>query len=139
MPRPKKTDSRQPSELELQVLNVLWEKSKATVREVMDALPDGKQRAYTTVLSVMQLMEKKKMLSRSAQGGRHVYRPKLKQAKVGKTLLERIVHYAFGQSASKAIVQLMGNYRLEADEIQEIRALLDQHEEENLKRKGTLC
>ena len=136
MPRPKKTDSRQPSELELQVLNVLWEKSKGTVREVMEALPDGKQRAYTTVLSVMQLMEKKKMLSRSAQGGRHVYRPKLKRAKVGKTLLERIVHYAFGQSASKAIVQLMGNYRLEADEIQEIRALLDQHEEENLKRKG---
>jgi predicted transcriptional regulator len=139
MPRPKKTDSRQPSELELQVLNVLWERSKGTVREVMEALPDGKQRAYTTVLSVMQLMEKKKMLSRSAQGGRHVYRPKLKRAKVGKTLLERIVHYAFGQSASRAIVQLMGNYRLEADEIQEIRALLDQHEEENLKRKGQLC
>ena len=61
MPRPKKTDSRQPSELELQVLNVLWEKTKGTVREVMEALPDGKQRAYTTVLSVMQLMEKKKI------------------------------------------------------------------------------
>ena len=57
----KKESPQRPSDLELQVLAVLWRRGPSTAREVMEALPDGKHRAYTTVLSVMQVMEKKEL------------------------------------------------------------------------------
>jgi predicted transcriptional regulator len=54
-----KNEKYQPAEFELQVLGVLWEHGPSTVREVLERLPDGKPRAYTSVLSVMQVMQKK--------------------------------------------------------------------------------
>ena len=54
--------SVKPSDLEMQVLSVLWERGPSTAREVLEAMPDGKKRAYTSVLSVMQVMEKKGLL-----------------------------------------------------------------------------
>ena len=66
---------KEPSRLELQVLSVLWERGRATVREVQEALPDGKTRAYTTVLTVLQVMEKKGLLTHISQGNTHVYQP----------------------------------------------------------------
>ena len=48
-----------PSDLEMQILSVLWDRGASTAREVLKAMPDGKQRAYTSILSVMQVMEKK--------------------------------------------------------------------------------
>ena len=51
-----------PSDLELQILSFLWEKGPSTAREVLEAIPDGKKRAYTSILSVMQVMEKKGFL-----------------------------------------------------------------------------
>ncbi len=51
--------NREPSRLEMQVLSVLWQRGASSVREVLAVMPDGKARAYTTILSVMQVMEKK--------------------------------------------------------------------------------
>ena len=50
----------QPSNLEMQILSVLWEHGPSTVRDILGKIPDGKKRAYTTVLTMMQIMEKKK-------------------------------------------------------------------------------
>ena len=63
-----------PSNLELQALSVIWHEGPSTVSTVHAALPDGKERAYTTVLSVMQSLERKKLVKRSSIEGRaHVY------------------------------------------------------------------
>ena len=64
-----------PSELESQVLAVLWERGPSVVRDVQEALPDGKQRAYTTVLTTLQVMEKKGFVAHTREGLAHVYRP----------------------------------------------------------------
>jgi predicted transcriptional regulator len=53
----------QPSELELQILGVLWDRGPSTVREIMEGLTDDKERSYTAVLSVVQTMQRKKMVA----------------------------------------------------------------------------
>jgi BlaI family penicillinase repressor len=79
---PKK--SSQPSEFELQVLGVLWEHGPQTVRQVMERLTDGKARAYTSVLSVMQVMQKKGLLrvDKQRDGLAHVFRPKVSREQI---------------------------------------------------------
>ncbi len=59
-----------PSDAEVQILSVLWERGPLTVRELREAMPDGKGRAYTTVLSLVQIMEKKGLVGHTAQGRR---------------------------------------------------------------------
>ena len=58
----------QPSNLEMQILSVLWENGPCTVRDILDKIPDGKKRAYTTVLTMMQIMEKKKLVTHKSVG-----------------------------------------------------------------------
>ena len=71
-----------PSDLEMQILSVLWERGPSTAREVLEAMPDGKKRAYTTILSAMQVMEKKGLLGHTSRGVAHVYRPAVTKRKV---------------------------------------------------------
>ena len=113
-----------PSDLELQVLSVLWGKGEATVRDVLGALPDGKKRAYTTVLSVMQVMEKKGLLCHKRDGLTHVYRPKVKRGRVLKPLMQNLVKTVFGGSPSAAVQYLLGDGKVDAQELSEIRRLL---------------
>ncbi len=73
----------QPSDLELQVLGVLWGRGAATVREILESLPDGKRRAYTSVLSVVQVMEKKGLVKRQRErdGLAHVFARRFRAAR----------------------------------------------------------
>jgi BlaI family penicillinase repressor len=116
-----------PSDLELQVLGVLWENGPSTVREVLGAMPDGKSRAYTTVLSVMQVMEKKGLLSHDARGRAHVYRPTVGKHQVLKPLLQKLVANVFGGSTTAAVQQLLQGADVSDEELSEIRELLDSH------------
>ena len=83
-----------PSELETQVLSVLWEQGPSTVRHVLSQLPDGKQRAYTTVLTIMQGMEKKKLVSRTRDGAAHVYHPEVQREEVGQPVIKTLLKLA---------------------------------------------
>src|SRR5690348_4674602 len=68
---------RKPSELEQQVLAVLWDRGPSTVRDVLGSLPDGKPRAYTTLLTVLQTLEKKGLVRHTREGLAHVYHPRV--------------------------------------------------------------
>ena len=83
MPKPR------PSELETKVLGLLWEHGPSTVREVLASLSDGKNRAYTTVLTVMQGMEKKGLVSHTRSGLAHVYHPQVTRDEVVSSLHEK--------------------------------------------------
>jgi BlaI family transcriptional regulator, penicillinase repressor len=117
----------QPSNLEMQVLAVLWERGPLPARQVLEALPDGKERAYTTVLSTMQVMEKKGLLRHETQGNRHIYAPAVKKGEVLGTFLRSLVSNVFGGSAANAMQHLLRTHPVSADEIGEMRALLDQY------------
>jgi BlaI family transcriptional regulator, penicillinase repressor len=117
----------QPSNLEMQVLSVLWAKGPLGARQVLEELPDKKERAYTTVLSVMQVMEKKGLLRHETEGNRHIYAPTVKKSEVLGTFLRGLVSNVFGGSAASAMQHLLQDTPVSEEEIQEMRALLDAH------------
>src|SRR5438105_7232753 len=82
-----------PSEFELQILGTLWESGPATVRQVMERLFDGKDRAYTSVLSVMQVMQKKGLLGleKERDGLAHIFKPLVSREEIVRPLLRGLV------------------------------------------------
>ena len=113
-----------PSDLELQVLSVLWETGRATVRQVLAAMPDGKKRAYTTMLSVLQVMEKKGLVTHDRRGLAHVYRPLVKRGQVLRALLRELTHNVFGGSPARVCQFLLTEMTVNEDEMAEIRRLV---------------
>jgi len=110
---------QQPSELEMQILSVLWESGPLMVREVLAHMPDRKKRAYTTILSVLQVMEKK---------GYVVFRAKVKKHKVLGSFVSKLVNNVFGGSRTAAF-QMLLNKDVSKDELRQIKALIGQVEQ----------
>jgi BlaI family transcriptional regulator, penicillinase repressor len=116
-----------PSNLEMQVLSVLWSRGPLSARQVLEELPDKKERAYTTVLSVMQVMEKKGLLRHETDGNRHIYVPLVKKGEVLGTFLKNMVSNLFGGSAANAMQHLLQTAPVSETEVREMRAILDEH------------
>ena len=119
--------SGQPSDLEMQILGVLWRGGPATAREVLEAMPDGKKRAYTTVLSTMQVMEKKGLLARSREGLTDRWRPAISKSKVLGPFLRTLVANVFGGQPAQVMQHLLQETKVDEAELDDIRQLLDQH------------
>jgi predicted transcriptional regulator len=117
-----------PTDVELQVLSVLWERGPSTARQVLEAMPDGKARAYTTVLTVMQVMEKKQLLTHTRDGMAHVYKPAITKRQVLRPMMKSLVQRLFGGSTSAAVQQLLSESDVTAEELTKIRHLLAEHE-----------
>ncbi len=117
-----------PSELEMQILGTLWRSGPLTVREVLTLLPDEKKRAYTSVLSVMQVMEKKGLLDRSREGLADRWRPRVKESQILGPFMKRLISNIFGGEASSAMQCLLKEAELDREQIDEIRKLLDEHQ-----------
>jgi len=117
-----------PSEFEMQILGTLWKHGPLTVREMLGLLPDGKKRAYTSVLSVMQVMEKKGLLGRTREGLTDRWRPAVEEAKILGPFMKNLIARVFGGSARNALQCLFEEGEVDRAEIAEIRRLLDAHE-----------
>ncbi len=125
-----KNEKYQPAEFELQVLGVLWEHGPSTVREVLERLPDGKPRAYTSVLSVMQVMQKKGLLSakRQKDGPANVYSPKKSREQIAGPMMKSLVSRVFGGDPALAVQQLLSGTNAAAEDVDAIRQFLDEFE-----------
>lgn len=126
----KKQATIEPAEFELQVLGTLWEHGPGTVRQVMDRLSDGKERAYTSVLSVMQVMQKKGLLEVADErdGLAHIFRPLVSREQIAVPLLQGLVRKIFGGRTQTALSHLLQSDSVSHDEIAAMRKLLDEHE-----------
>ena len=120
--------SEKPSELEMQILGTLWRNGPLTVREVLNQMPDKKERAYTSVLSVMQVMEKKGLLARTREGLTDHWRPKVKESQVLGPFMKKLIANIFGGQAASAMQCLLSEADLDRAQVDEIRKLLDAHE-----------
>src|SRR4051812_20869942 len=120
----KKSKLAAPSDLELQVMGVLWKRGPSTARQVMDAMPDGKQRAYTTVLTVMQVLEKKRLVRHTRQGMANVYSPAVSRKDVMRPILRGWITKIFGGSPSAAVQQLLNETDVDAGELAKIEEIL---------------
>jgi BlaI family transcriptional regulator, penicillinase repressor len=117
-----------PTEAELEILRVLWERGPCTVREAHAAVALAKPVAYTTVLKQMQVMQQKGLLLRSERFRSHVYRARQPRAQVQRRLAQSLLSRAFAGSARGLLQSALAGRRVDAAEIDEIRRLLDDME-----------
>jgi predicted transcriptional regulator len=118
-----------PTESELEILQLLWEKGLATVREVHEELAKTKEVGYTTTLKLMQIMHDKGLVKRDESMRTHVYQPAVNKEKTQKHLLTKMIDTLFGGSSTQMVLQALGEHKASPDEIAQIQALLD-----NLKK-----
>ena len=121
-----------PTESELEILQVLWVKGLATVREVHEELVKGKDIGYTTTLKLMQIMHDKGLVKRDESMRTHVYQAAVNKEKTQKHLLSKMIDSLFGGSSTQLVLQALGNGngKTSAEEIEQIQTLLD-----NLKKQ----
>ncbi|MGB6223107.1 BlaI/MecI/CopY family transcriptional regulator [Haloferula sp.] len=126
----------QPSNLELQALSVLWHEGPSTVSTVLDALPDGKERAYTTVLSVMQSLERKNLVKRKKSGRAHVYEAAQSKDRVVDHATTDFLTNAFGGRLGEAILTLLSSGTLTPEEKTNIERELKRHKAMAARKKA---
>ena len=117
-----------PTDAELEILRVLWARGASTVRDVHDVVCGSKDVGYTTVLKQMQVMHRKGLLVRSDRYRSHVYTPAHSQEKTQRQLAGSMLEQAFGGSARHLLQSALAGRKVDARELGEIRALLDEYE-----------
>ena len=95
-----------PTDSELEILQILWEKETATVREINDLLNLEKEVGYTTTLKIMQIMHEKGLLSRESSGRQHIYKAEVQQTEVQQSLLGRFIDATFKGDATALVISL---------------------------------
>ncbi len=126
---------KNPTESELEVLNILWQHGPSSVRFVNDELNKKKEVGYTTTLKIMQLMNEKDLLTREISGKKHIYAHQIKEKATQKSLLEKFVDSTFRGSASKLVLQALGNHEASQEELDEIKAFIEKIEIKALIKK----
>ena len=117
-----------PTDLELEILKVLWEQGPSTVRSVMKALSERRRIAYTTVLKMLQIMTEKGLVVRDERQRAHVYRPRESKRVVGRRIAADLLNRVFDGSAAQLVVHALSKKRATPEELAEIRRLLEEME-----------
>lgn len=121
---------KKPTESEMEILQILWRMGSCTVRSVHEELIKNKEAGYTTTLKLMQIMHEKGLVDRDTSSKSHVYSAMLNQDKIEKQLVGKMIDDVFSGSASRLVMQALGNHQASEQEIEEIKKYLD-----NLKLK----
>ena len=119
------TKTIKPTESELEILQVLWEKDKASVREVHEELLTSKDVGYTTTLKLMQIMHEKGLVKRDDSFKTHIYQASVSKEKTQKHLLGKMINNLFGGSPAELVLQALGNHKASPTELEEIQQLLN--------------
>ena len=113
-----------PTDQELEILKVVWQRGEATVREVFRDLSAQRKIAYTTVLTMMGILEQKGHLKKTAGDRAYIYKPTKPQDQVVGSMVNEFVHRVFNGSARPLLVHLVENPDIPPDELAEIEKLL---------------
>jgi predicted transcriptional regulator len=116
------------TKLELVLMKIVWEKGKATVSEVQQSLKTDEKLAYSTVLTMLRVLEKKGFLNHKVDGRTYVYEPKITQNEVSKGMITDLLDRLFGGSMVQLFNTLMDAENIPNDELQQIRQIIDEKE-----------
>ncbi len=117
---------QKPTDAELEILRVLWARGPSTVRQIHDVVDRHKARGYTTILKTIQIMTDKGLVVRDTSSRSHVYRARFSERWTQRLLLRDLIDRAFGGSAAKLMLQVLGARPASRGELDELRALLAQ-------------
>ena len=112
-----------PTDSELNILQVLWRTGAATVKQVQQKLGEGT--GYTTVLKFLQIMTEKGLVRRDESERAHVYRATLSEDETQRQLVSGLLKRAFGGSTSRLVLQALASRKTSANDLAEIRRLID--------------
>jgi predicted transcriptional regulator len=117
-----------PTDAELTILRVLWQRGPSTVRQVHDALNAVKKTGYTTVLKFMQIMHEKGLVTRDEAPYAHVYQARLPKEQAQRTLVADLLDRAFEGSMSGLVLRALSAKKATPEELAEIRKILKKYE-----------
>jgi BlaI family transcriptional regulator, penicillinase repressor len=120
----KKTKTPLPTDLELEIMQIVWGLGHCTVRDVHEALLEQKKVAYTTVMTVMSILEQKGHLVREKEGRAYRYRPARSKGKVVSEMVEDFLSRVFQGSAKPLVMRLVHDRRLSKADIEEIAKMV---------------
>ncbi|MAG92897.1 MAG: transcriptional regulator [Planctomycetaceae bacterium] len=118
-----------PTEAELELLSVLWERGPSTVREIHEVVVGFKETGYTTTLKILQKMTDKGLVVRDESKRSHVYRAAARSERTRRQLVDELIEKAFGGAAEKLVIQALSSRKVDPQEIETLRKLLDELEE----------
>ena len=119
-----------PTDAELAILNVLWERGPSTVRDVHDELSRTQATGYTTILKLLQIMTEKGLVVRDESQRAHIYESRYSEQRTQRQLLGDLLDRAFGGSPAKLVMQALSGRKTSAEELSAIREILDRLEGE---------
>ena len=117
-----------PTPAELEVLQVIWERGPSTVREVMTILNPQRPRGYTSVMSLMNVMAEKELLSQKPKGRAFIYSAKVTRNKTQSRLLKDLLNRTFDGSANALVIHLLQQAKPDSKELDEIRRTIAEFE-----------
>ena len=128
------TKKDKPTSAELEILDVLWQKGNATVRDVHDEINARRPTVYTTVLKLMQIMLEKGLVRRDSQGKAHIYRPTQSRQQTQKHLVSELLDKAFRGSALKLVQHVLETKPASPEELAEIRRMINEAEAKGVRK-----
>jgi BlaI family transcriptional regulator, penicillinase repressor len=120
-----KSTTPKPTDAELAILRVLWDRGPSTVRQVHEVLGRERSAGYTTSLKLLQIMTEKGLVERDERDRTHVYRARLSEEQTQRQLIRDLLDRAFGGSSTKLVMQALAARRASADELRDIRRVID--------------
>ena len=120
-----RTPAPRPTDAELAILRILWDRGPSTVRQVHEILGRERQAAYTTALKLLQIMTEKGLVERDERDRTHIYRARLSEETTQRQLVRDLVDRAFAGSSSKLVLQALASKRASAEELRDIRKAID--------------
>lgn len=117
-----------PTESELEILSILWEKEFATVRDVHEIIQQSKEVGYTTTLKLMQIMHEKGLVTRNVDSKTHIYKAALDKEKAQEHYLGKMIKTLFSGSSSELVLQALGNHKPSQKDLLEIKELIEKLE-----------
>jgi predicted transcriptional regulator len=114
-----------PTESELEILSILWDKQTATVREVHEIVQKTKDVGYTTTLKLMQIMNEKGLVTRNVLSKTHIYTPTLQREIAQEQYVNKIIQTLFSGSTSQLVLQALGKHNPTTNELDEIKKMIN--------------
>ena len=120
-----------PTDAELEVLQILWEENEARVKDVHEQMDRTRKVGYTTVLKTMQIMFEKGLLDRRQEGKGHVYYALVEKNEVQQNLLDKVLEKAYKGSTYSLVMSALGNHEISRGELEKIKELIKKQQEKN--------
>jgi predicted transcriptional regulator len=121
-------DARLLTETELELMTILWRLGEGSVTDVIERLPQGRNLAYTSVSTILRILEQKGVLSTRKEGRGHIYIPRIKKADYEARTVAHVVERVFDGTPVALVRQLLGSGQLNENDLRELKELIDKAE-----------